>query len=92
MDLSLYKDEAQLDKISPSKRKRGIKSEDGDDDEDDDYEEAPRKKKKNAGKTPVVRSQRAVPTKKTATYESSESDEENLMEIKKKVNKKQVKR
>lgn len=93
MDLSLFNDEAQLDKISPNKRKRGVKSDDEDDDEDGDgdYEETPRKKK-NLKKSPTVRSSRVVPAKKTATYEedSSESDEENLMEIKKKANKKQV--
>lgn len=43
MDLSLYKDEAQLEKISPSKRKRGAK--DKNDDDDEDYEVVPSKKR-----------------------------------------------
>lgn len=89
MDLSLYKDEAQLDK-SPRKRKRGQKSDEGDEDDeedDDDYEESPRKKK-SVKKSPAAKPSRAS-TKRAATYESSESDGENLMEIQKKA-KKQV--
>lgn len=88
MDLSLYKDEAQLDK-TPRKRKRGQKSDEADDDdeEDDDYEETPRKKK-SVKKSPAAKPSRAS-TKRAATYESSESDGENLMEIQKKA-KKQV--
>lgn len=81
MDLSLYKDEAQLDK-SPRKRRRDVKSE-SDPDTDEDYEESPRKKR-SVKRLPV--SQRASANKKRAAVndESTESDEENLMEIKKK--------
>jgi hypothetical protein len=86
VDLSLYKDEAQLDKL-PRKRKHEVKSEN--DDTDEDYEEeSPRKKKpvKSPSST-AKKSPRKIIVK---THDSSESDEENLMEIKKKV-KKQVK-
>lgn len=81
----MYKDEAQLDKASPNKRKRDIKSDDGDDDADEDYEESPRKKK-------VIKREPAVKTPRTkkavlVNDDSTESDEENLMEIKKKANK-----
>lgn len=82
MDLSLYKDEAQLDK-TPRKRKRDAKSE-SEDYDDEDYDELPHKKR-------IVK--RASPSKRSAAKklivndESTESDEENLMEIKKKANK-----
>lgn len=92
MDLSLYKDESQLDKSSPRKRRRGAKSdEDEAVDDDDDYEEHPKKK--------VIKRPAAVKTPKVlvgkklieANDESTESDEENLMEIKNKAVNKQVK-
>lgn len=95
MDLSLYKDEAQLDK-SPRKRKRGAKSEEEEEsDEDEDYEEHP-KKKKIAKRPAAIKSPKmsTSPVKKVEAVvneDSTESDEENLMEIKKKaVVKKQV--
>lgn len=83
MDLSLYKDEAQLDK-SPRKRKRDVKSE-SDDFEDEDYEESPRKRRIVKRASPSKR----TPARKQAVVndESTESDEENLMEIKKKAKK-----
>lgn len=83
MDLSLYKDEAQLEKISPSKRKRGAK--DKNDDDDEDYEVAPSKKR---NVTAAAKSPRAMAANKSVTNEdSTESDEENLMEIKNKAKK-----
>lgn len=93
MDLSLYKDEAQLDKSSsPRKRRRGAKSEEEEEsDDDEDYEEHP-KKKKIVKRPAAIKSPKMSPLKKVATVndESTESDEENLMEIKKKAVKKQV--
>lgn len=93
MDLSLYKDEAQLDKTSPRKRRRGEKSEEEEEsDDDEDYEEHP-KKKKIAKRPAAIKSPKMSPGKKipaTVNDESTESDEENLMEIKKKAVKKQV--
>lgn len=93
MDLSLYKDEAQLDKSSPRKRRRGVKSEEEEEsDEDEDYEEHP-KKKKIVKRPAAIKSPKMSMGKKISTVndESTESDEENLMEIKKKAVKKQVK-
>lgn len=85
MDLSLYKDEAQLDKASPNKRKLS-----GDDNDDEDYEVSPRKKTKVKSETSAKRVK--SPSKKSLVNDdSTESDEENLMEIKKKA-KRQVKR
>lgn len=86
MDLSLYKDEAQLEKISPTKRKRSAK-EKNEDDDDEDYEEVPSKKRNKS--TPVAKSLRAAAIKPVVNEDSTESDEENLMEIKNKA-KKQV--
>lgn len=83
VDLSLYKDEAQLDVSSPRKRKRGGKSETGDDDDDDsDYVEGSPKKKN----VKQIAKGRKSSSMKLATVddESTESDEENLMEIKNK--------
>lgn len=92
MDLSLYKDESQLDKSSPRKRRRGIKSEEEEEpDDDEDYEEHPKKKvikRPAAVKTPKMMDMKIAPV---MNDESTESDEENLMEIKKKAVKKQVK-
>lgn len=64
-----------------------MKSEDGDDEHDEDYETSPRKKKVSR-REPIVKTPRG---KKIVLVndESTESDEENLMEIKKKA-KKQV--
>jgi hypothetical protein len=86
VDLSLYKDEAQLDKF-PRKRKHESKSDDEKTDEDYE-EESPRKKK--PAKKPAGNAKKS-PKKVLKTNDSTESDEENLMEIKKKV-KRQVKR
>lgn len=93
VDLSLYKDEAQLDKASPRKRRRGVKSEEEEEsDEDEDYEEHP-KKKKIVKRPAAIKSPKMSMGKKIITVndESTESDEENLMEIKKKAVKRQVK-
>lgn len=89
MDLSLYKDESQLDKISSRKRKSNRNSYDDDDDEedeDDDDDDEPLKKKST--KTPLNKKINTprLSTRKAPVVDasSSESDEENLMEIKKK--------
>jgi hypothetical protein len=83
VDLSLYKDEAQLDK-SPRKRKRGAKSADEEsDDDDEDYEDSSRRRKSNK-RSPVSKNLKSSGRRPAANSDSSESDEENLMEIKKK--------
>lgn len=83
MDLSIYKDESQLDKLSSRKRK-GKKSDEEDDDEDEDDE--PLSKKKKATELPAKKNlaPRASTRKPVVDAESSESDEENLLEIKNK--------
>lgn len=89
MDLSIYKDESQLDKLSTSrKRGKSKKSEDSDDSEDDE----PLSKKKKSAEIPAKKTltPRTSTRKPIVDGESSESDEENLMEIKKKA-KNQVK-
>ncbi|CAO1391176.1 unnamed protein product [Diamesa tonsa] len=69
LDLSLYKDESQLDKASPRKRKRGtVKSEAGDDeesesDEEETEDEEPLKKKNNATPTRAAASKKPVQKK-----------------------------
>ena len=90
MDLSLYKDEAQLDKTAPNKRKLSDDSNDYDFDDDEDYEISPRKKTKVKGEPMGMRG-RAAAKKPVANDESTESDEENLMEIKKKAKKQVIK-
>lgn len=88
VDLSLYKDESQLDKASPRKRKRGtVKSEAGDDeesesDEEETEDEEPLKKKNNATPSRGAASKKPV-QKKTMDSESTGSDNENLLEIRK---------
>lgn len=91
VDLSLYKDESQLDKSSTRKRRRGAKSEEDEEGEDDeDYEEHP--KKKVIKRPAAIKTPKSLVVKKPIEVndESTESDEENLMEIKKKAVKKQV--
>lgn len=87
MDLSIYKDESQLDKLSSSRKRKGKKS-DEDDDDDAEDDEPLSKKNKPTETTPGKKSlaPRASTRKPIvdAETESSESDEENLMEIKKK--------
>lgn len=87
MDLSIYKDEAQLDKISSARKRTSKKSSD----EDYSDNEPVKKKKKEVG-TPKKSLTPRASTKKPAIVdaESSESDEENLMEIKKKVREKNL--
>jgi hypothetical protein len=89
VDLSLYKDESQLEKPSSRKRKGdGNKRSDSESD-DSDYEDSEPLKK--SAKVPIPKkvvsprtsSRKVAP----AVVESSESDEENLMEIKKKAKK-----
>lgn len=90
MDLSLYKDEAQLDKATPRKRKRTTNKNEADYSEDEDYEQPTKKRSVKA--LPAVKSSRAAAAAKKLAVtndESTESDEENLMEVKKKA-KKQV--
>lgn len=84
MDLSLYKDESQLDKISSNKRKSSKKSSEEDNEDSDE----PLKKKPA---TKLVTTPKKINTPRSTARkpaivepESSESDEENLMEIKKK--------
>lgn len=87
MDLSLYKDEAQLDKTSPNKRKLSDESIDNDFDfdDDEDYEVSPKKKSKVKAKPEsATKRARGAAKKQVVNDESTESDEENLMEIKKK--------
>jgi hypothetical protein len=89
VDLSLYKDESQLDKIS-STRKRKIKKDESDEDDselDDDEPVKKRTSKPSSVSTPVAKKfliPRSTAKKAIVEIESSESDEENLMEIKKK--------
>lgn len=84
MDLSLYKDEAQLDKISPNKRKLSVESNEYDFDDDEDYEVSPRKKTKAKSDSVAKGSAKTAANPPVVNDESTESDEENLMEIKKK--------
>lgn len=89
MDLSLYKDESQLDKASPRKRKRGaVKSEAGDDeesesDEEETEDEEPLKKKNNATSSRGAAAKKTTVQKKIMDSESTGSDDENLLEIRK---------
>ncbi len=82
MDLSLYKDESQLD------RKKG---ENGDDEDDEDYDASPKPKQniKSSKKTVAVGNKKRTMARKSSgkikyDEESSDSDDENLLEISKK--------
>jgi hypothetical protein len=85
VDLSIYKDESQLDKLSTRKRK-GKKSDDDDEDDASEDDEPLSKKRKSIEIPPKKTHTPRASVRKPAVVdnESSESDEENLMELKKK--------
>jgi hypothetical protein len=90
VDLSIYKDEAQLDKISSARKRKSKKSSEDDDDSDSLDEPVLKKAATSSKKSLTPRASTRKPIVENAMSES-ESDEENLMEIKKKA-KKQVRK